>query len=275
MQKRLLFVDDEPALRATMSVILRQHGFEVTTAETVAEALFKITTEKFDVLLSDLNLGNPADGLTIISAMRRTQPGAVTMILTGYPSLETALEAMRQQVDDYLVKPAHIPSLVKAIESKLTAPPSARQFPPAKRVAMLLQQSLPRIEELWFEEVGRDPDLSRLPLTEERRKVLREILEEVVRAAQRYSAEAPTEHEAIPATHKDRNFEGYTPTLLLTEFRLLRHALEQVVQESLISVSLSYLIPDMSKVDDSLDLQAQAALTALLDRLNDDQAMIR
>ena len=117
MPRRLLFVDDEPAIRITLKTILVNHGFEVTTAATVAEGLQLITSQQFDVLISDLNIGNPGDGLTVVSAMRRTQPEAVTMILTGYPAFETALEAIRQQVDDYIVKPANIPSLVSAIES--------------------------------------------------------------------------------------------------------------------------------------------------------------
>jgi DNA-binding NtrC family response regulator len=184
MQKRLLFVDDEPAIRATLPIILRNHGFEVSTAETVAEALFKITSEQFDVLLSDLNIGSPGDGLTVVSAMRRTQPDAVTIILTGYPDFDTALEAIRQQVDEYIVKPASIPSLITAIESKLAASPRAHQLPPLKRVAMLLQQSLPRVEELWLEAVERDSALSRLPLgREQRRNSLHKILEKVVRDA--------------------------------------------------------------------------------------------
>jgi YesN/AraC family two-component response regulator len=51
--------------------------------------------------------------------MRRTQPKCVTLILTGYPGFETALEALRNQVDDYLIKPADIPTLVNLIEKKL------------------------------------------------------------------------------------------------------------------------------------------------------------
>jgi DNA-binding NtrC family response regulator len=130
-------VDDEEAIRFTLGAILRKHDFEVSTAASVAEALQKITSEKFDVLLSDLNIGNPGDGLTVISAMLRTQPEAVTMILTGYPAFETALEAIRQQVDDYIVKPASIPVLVSTIESKLATPPQQRQLPPPRRVAMI------------------------------------------------------------------------------------------------------------------------------------------
>ncbi len=125
MQRRLLLVDDESVIRITLSAILTRYGFEVSTAASVAEALQKITSETFDVLLSDLNIGNPGDGLTVVSAMRRTQPEAVTMILTGYPAFETALEAIRQQVDDYIVKPADIPALVNTIERQVGDPAAA------------------------------------------------------------------------------------------------------------------------------------------------------
>jgi PleD family two-component response regulator len=55
---RILFVDDEPSIRLTLSAILQQHGFQVTVASTVAEALALITAEHYDVLLSDLNIGH-------------------------------------------------------------------------------------------------------------------------------------------------------------------------------------------------------------------------
>jgi DNA-binding NtrC family response regulator len=74
MQRRLLFVDDEPVIRMSLAAVLTIHNFEVTTAATVAEALQCITSATFDILLSDLNIGNPGDGLTVVSAMRRTQP---------------------------------------------------------------------------------------------------------------------------------------------------------------------------------------------------------
>ncbi|HEX8926782.1 MAG TPA: response regulator, partial [Terriglobales bacterium] len=113
---RVLFVDDEPNIRLTLPAILQMHGFEVTTTATVAEALQAMQNGKFDVLLADLNIGQPGDGFTVVSAMRRTQPDALTFILTGFPAFETALEAIRSQVDDYLVKPANINQLVQKIE---------------------------------------------------------------------------------------------------------------------------------------------------------------
>src|SRR4051812_11365754 len=103
---RVLFVDDEPGIRTTLAAILEMHGFDVTTKGSVSEALKAIQKDSYDVLLTDLNIGQPADGFTLVSAMRRTQPLAVNVIITGYPAFETALHAIRAQVDDYFVKPA-------------------------------------------------------------------------------------------------------------------------------------------------------------------------
>jgi DNA-binding NtrC family response regulator len=69
---RVLFVDDEPSIRITLSAILEHAGFQVTMAATVPEALVHIGKEKFDLLLSGLNIGRPGDGFTVISVMRRS-----------------------------------------------------------------------------------------------------------------------------------------------------------------------------------------------------------
>src|SRR5881227_1237989 len=118
MATRILFVDDEAGIRKTLKLILEQHGFKVTTAATVPEALEQINHATFEVLLSDLNIGQPGDGFTVVSAMRRVQPEAVTIIITGFPAFETALEAIRSQVDDYIVKPTDAKHLVATIQDK-------------------------------------------------------------------------------------------------------------------------------------------------------------
>ncbi len=271
MSRRLLFVDDEPAIRVTLKAILGNHGFEVTTAATVGEALQKITSQSFDVLISDLNIGNPGDGLTVVSAMRRTQPQAVTMILTGYPAFETALEAIRQQVDDYIVKPANIPNLVSAIESKLITPPLQRQLPPPKRVAMVLQENIERIKELWLASVAKNQKLSELRLThEDQLRYLDAVLNEVIRTAQTYSGEEPLAHNhAATLQVIRRNLERYTPNTMLAQFCTLRRVVAQVVQENLLAVNLSYVVPDLARVNESLDEQAEAALMILTDHIAD------
>ncbi|HEX5235001.1 MAG TPA: response regulator [Silvibacterium sp.] len=262
MPRRLLFVDDEPAIRVTLKAILANHGYEVTTAATVAEGLQKITSETFDILISDLNIGNPGDGLTIVSAMRRTQPEAVTMILTGYPAFETALEAIRQQVDDYIVKPANIPALISTIENKLASPPQQRQFPPPKRVSMILQENAARIEELWLAAWTKDHILRHSAISgEQRLEHLRAVLNEVIHVFQTYTAEHLSElPRPVTSSIPERKF---TPNVMLAEFCVLRRVIAQVVQENLLAVNLSYVVPDLACVNESLDDQAQSALTRL------------
>src|SRR5690242_5779372 len=163
---RLLFVDDEPSIRATLAAILKMRGFEVTTAATVSEALQYIARQTFDVLVSDLNIGQPGDGFTVVSAMRRTQPEATTFILTGYPAFETALEAIRQQVDDYLVKPADVEMLVGKIRQKLTGPRPAAHHIEAKPLATILGENKREIVRRWMEAAKEDAQIGEAGLSD-------------------------------------------------------------------------------------------------------------
>ena len=119
--KRLLFVDDEPSIRATLPVILRRYGFDVSLAGTVAEALQQIQAKEFDLLLCDLNIQREGDGFEVVRAMREAYPDCVIVILTGYPGLDSAIEAIHQQVDDYIVKPTSADELVAVLAEKLAA----------------------------------------------------------------------------------------------------------------------------------------------------------
>src|SRR5690349_14011261 len=115
---RVLFVDDEPSIRLTLPPVLEGHGFDVTTAASVSEALAEIRASRFDILLSDLNIGEEGDGFRVVSAMRSAQPRCVNVILTGYPAFESAVQAIRSQVDDYLVKPADVTTIIEVLRDK-------------------------------------------------------------------------------------------------------------------------------------------------------------
>src|SRR5712675_1787030 len=90
LSKRLLFVDDEEGIRATLPLLLRARGFNVRVAASVSEALSEIRTHEFDVLLSDLNIGEDGDGFAVVRAMRKAYPNCVSILLTGYPAFESA-----------------------------------------------------------------------------------------------------------------------------------------------------------------------------------------
>jgi len=155
---QLLFVDDESTIRLTLPRILEQQGFEVSVAGTVKEALDLINRKTFDVLLSDLNIGEPGDGFTVVGVMRRVQPDAATLILTGFPDFESALMAIRNQVDDYLTKPAEIPALVGAIVEKVKNRRPIRSVL-TRRVPELLRERLDELFERWLNRISAVPEL--------------------------------------------------------------------------------------------------------------------
>jgi CheY-like chemotaxis protein len=119
IHKRILFVDDEPAIRATLAVILRRYGFIVAVASTVAEALEQIKKQEFDLLLSDLNIEGERDGYTLVRAMRQANPNCINIILTGYPDDKSAAEGLELAIDDYIAKPANADALVAILAEKL------------------------------------------------------------------------------------------------------------------------------------------------------------
>src|SRR5215472_1128999 len=190
MATRVLFVDDEAGIRETLKPILEHHGFEVTTSATVFEALGHINHATFDVLPSDLNIGQPGDGFTVVSAMRRVQPDAATFILTGYPDFDTALQAIRSQVDDYLLKPADVPTLIHAIQRRLENRRPAPLEKPLKRVSHLVRESLADITKEWLALVKSHPELATIRLADsERIDHLPELIEELARRVEFVSTE--------------------------------------------------------------------------------------
>ena len=121
IRNRMLFVDDEPSIRLTLPPILEESGFEIRVADSVQSALKEISSHKFDVLLSDLNIGEPRDGFSVVKAARAANPRCVAILLTGYPDLDSEMESIKKELDGYMVKPADIENLLKTIEQKLAA----------------------------------------------------------------------------------------------------------------------------------------------------------
>jgi ActR/RegA family two-component response regulator len=141
---RVLFVDDEASIRLTLPPVLQEAGFEVRVSESVPDALFEINTNPYDVLISDLNIGEDGDGFLVVSAMRHIQPSCANFILTGYPAFETALQAIHNQVDDYLVKPVEVGSLIRSVRDKVE---SRRRKVPSPGLSMLLRENALAIAE--------------------------------------------------------------------------------------------------------------------------------
>ncbi len=116
--RRILVVDDEENIRNLLGHILRQEGFEVDTAADGATGLKKASSGEFDLVLLDVRIPEK-DGMEVLREIRQVDPGAVVMIITGYATLEMAVEAMRHGAFDYISKPFKKDELVVKVRRAL------------------------------------------------------------------------------------------------------------------------------------------------------------
>ncbi len=115
-KKHVLVVDDDLMMLKSTTRALEENGYLVDSAETGEEAIAKSKEHIYDVALVDLRLPD-MDGIEILA--RANLSNAVKIMLTGYPSLVTGVEAMEEGVDAYLRKPVRPGELILLIESKL------------------------------------------------------------------------------------------------------------------------------------------------------------
>lgn len=258
----VLFVDDEENIRTLLAMALDSKGFKVTAAGTVPEALRLISTRSFDVLIADLNVGYAGDGFTVVSAMRRTQPKAATFILTGYPAFESALEAIRQQVDDFLIKPADVDSVAEKIKSALTRTPKVR--PVLRRVADIVQQNRDAIIVRWLEEVKKDQDIAAIAMSDsDRTDHLPRLLDESLSRAR--GGELTIEDARAALEHgKTRRQQRYTIPLLIREAKILQVVVGNCVQQRLLEVEVTHLVPDMIRINETIQTELEASIRSFL-----------
>ncbi len=263
---RILFVDDDPNIFLMLPFTLRQQGYDVTAVRTVSEALTQIKTAQFDVLISDLNIGHPGNGLSVVSEMHWTQPTCITFILTGSPDVDSVLEAMRSQVDDYLIKPAPIPRLLSMLERKLQNPkPSTGAA--TKRISQVLRENILEITQRTLSEMKSDPALGAVPITDEQRiehtaRTIEELAAMLESAEPEQAARDFVEGEAMRGARRYQL--GYTIPLLAAEVRLLEGAIYCVIHKHLLSLDLSYFMLDLKRLNNSLGLYLEHTQIACL-----------
>lgn len=115
---RILVVDDEDNVRITTAAILEQEGYDLDTASDGHEALDKIKDGDFDLVLTDLRMEG-LDGSALLQEICSKHPNVVTVVLTGYASIESSIDALRCGVYDYLVKPCVVDDLKLTVRRAL------------------------------------------------------------------------------------------------------------------------------------------------------------
>src|ERR1700731_2635207 len=240
---KVLLVDDDEVLLFTLAKVLELNDFEVTTAATVPEALKHITSDHYDVLLSDLHMPGAGDGLTVVSAMRHANPRAVTMLLSAFPEMGAAAHAIMLQADEILVKPMDVQTLVDTIKNRLATGPARLRV--VESVATILERSVPSTIEDWFERVQLEHSLMAIPLSRELRcfhlvAVFRDLVARL-RSFKTLGAKEPMSTSA--AEHGlARRKQGYTAAMMVEESRMLQVSIFQTLQNNLDRVNFSSLL---------------------------------
>jgi DNA-binding NtrC family response regulator len=118
MRERILVADDDKAFRIATLTLLEDEGYRVEVASNGEEAIAKLTSGEFDLLLSDLVMGK-LDGMTLLQRVKSEWPDLQVIMVTGFGSIQTAVEAMRVGASDYLTKPCNNDELLIKIRRTL------------------------------------------------------------------------------------------------------------------------------------------------------------
>lgn len=116
---RTLIVDDEEGIRFFLREALEQVEYEVVEASSGEEALDRLRETRFDLVMLDLMLGGRVDGIRVLESVKWRWPETVVIILTAHGSLDSALTAIREGVDGYLLKPTEPEELWRTVKSAL------------------------------------------------------------------------------------------------------------------------------------------------------------
>lgn len=247
---RLLFVDDEDSIRATLPVLLEKHGFDVTTVPTVADALVQISAISFDVLVADLNVHREGDGFLIITAMRRAQPRCKNFILTGYPGLENAIRAIQNQVDDYFTKPADVEQLVSKIKARLAEPATK----PVRLAAVFMENEREIIGQI-LGNIKRDALLRKARLTDQERvDHLPAIFGSVIARLMHDNRPFKSRELQFAMRHgRRRKKNGYTSAMLIREFQLIGETINDLLGTDMLPLAAVELTSDIKLLTQSLN----------------------
>jgi DNA-binding NtrC family response regulator len=124
---RILVVDDDKSIRKGLKTVLEDEGYIVDTAETANEAIEKTKLNFYNLALIDIRLPD-MEGTKLLAALKETTPKMVKIIVTGYPTLQNAIEAVNKDADGYLLKPLDIENLLNIIKIHLKKQEEAKKM---------------------------------------------------------------------------------------------------------------------------------------------------
>ena len=115
---RIIIVDDDEGIRETLAAILQEEGYQVDTAESGKEAIEKTDAKFYNLALIDIRLPD-IEGIDLLKQIKDTVPKVRKIIITGYPTLQNAVEAVNNGADAYVLKPFDMEKVLRIIGEQL------------------------------------------------------------------------------------------------------------------------------------------------------------
>ena len=133
---RILVVDDDESIRKTLAEILRAEGYFVDTAGNGREAIAKADADFYNLALIDIQLPD-MEGTELLTKIRDTIPKMRKIIITGYPSIQNAVESLRREANAYLFKPFAIDKTLQTVREQLAKQQQEKAYSEDKVVGFI------------------------------------------------------------------------------------------------------------------------------------------
>jgi len=121
-------IDDDESIRTTTAAILQNEGYAVDTAENGKEAIRRSKDDLYRVALIDFRLPD-MEGTELLTALRETTPKMVKIMVTGYPTMQNAVECVNKHADAYFIKPVNYENLLNTIRELIQKQQKSRNTP--------------------------------------------------------------------------------------------------------------------------------------------------
>lgn len=142
---RILIVDDDEGIRKVLATILKDEGYIVDTAENGKEAIEKTEINFYNLALIDIRLPD-MEGTALLTKIKDTTPKMRKIIITGYPSVENAVEALNKGAHNYLVKPLDIEKVITMVKKQLKIQEQEKKYSQEK-VTEYIETRVRQLEE--------------------------------------------------------------------------------------------------------------------------------
>lgn len=144
---RILIVDDDENIRKTMKAILEDEGYMVDWASTGKDAIEKTNEKAYNLALLDIRLPD-MEGVDLLKLLKDNVPRTRKIMVTGYPSMQSAINALNKSADAYLVKPVDVEKLLNTVKEQLQLQEDEKNFS---------EQKVAEFIETRFHEISSNP----------------------------------------------------------------------------------------------------------------------